>query len=194
LNLQVQNPVYNFSTNNNGIAIVLPAVNVIGQVQVTGSLILGVNTQSNNQLGAAAVLSVDPVLGWITTTYNGQTWPNSFIDSGSNRLFFDDSALATAACVAPQPIDFYCPLQPVSLQASNRTMAAGVSTIDFTVDSVATLNGNNPGFNVLPGIAGPNPFPASFDWGLPFFYGRTVYVGFEGRSAGPTPGPFVAYQ
>ena len=33
----------------------------------------------------------------------------------------------------------------------------------------------------------------SFDWGLPFFFGRSVYTVIEGHSVGTTPGPFYAF-
>jgi hypothetical protein len=53
---------------------------------------------------------------------------------------------------------------------------------------------------VIPGV-GANPniiFPStayagSFDFGLPFFYGRSVYTAIEGRTAGSTTGPYFAF-
>ena len=189
LSAQVQNPVYNFAGDNNGVAIVMSAIGAAGQVTVTGSLILGINTQSNNMLGNAAVLTVDPVLGYFTTTYNGLALPDSFIDSGSNALFFNDSALTACAT----QLGFYCPPQQQTLQASNQHAGGPISTVSFKVDNLETLSTNNSTFNALPNIGGSNPLTLSFDWGLPFFYGRTVFVGFENRTAAQSTGPFFAY-
>ena len=32
----------------------------------------------------------------------------------------------------------------------------------------------------------------TFDWGLPFFYGRSVFTAFEGAAIGGNPVPFFA--
>jgi hypothetical protein len=32
-----------------------------------------------------------------------------------------------------------------------------------------------------------------FDWGLPFFYGRSVFTAIEGQAAGSAVGPYYAY-
>ncbi len=34
---------------------------------------------------------------------------------------------------------------------------------------------------------------ANFTWGIPFFYGRTIYVGINQRTAGLYTGPYYAY-
>ena len=49
----------------------------------------------------------------------------------------------------------------------------------------------NERFTAFTEIGGPNP--GQFDWGLPFFYGRTIFVGIEGQRAGGVTGPFWAY-
>jgi hypothetical protein len=33
----------------------------------------------------------------------------------------------------------------------------------------------------------------TFIWGMPYFYGRPIYVGIEGRTAGNYTGPYFAY-
>lgn len=186
---QVQNPIYNFPTNNNGIAVVMPSVGTIGRVKAAGSLVLGLNTQSNNQLGNAAVVTLDPIAGSFTTTYQGQALTSSFLDSGSNAIYFNDSALTPCT----QILDFYCPAQVLALSASNQQGTSATSNVLFKVDNVETLSAANPSFNALPNVAANNRLVLSFDWGLPFFYDRTVFVGFENRAAGPNTGPFVAY-
>jgi hypothetical protein len=188
LGAQVQNPIFNFQTENNGVAIVFPTVAAVGQLTARGSLILGIDTQSNNQLGAAAVVKLDS-LGYFTTIYNSVALPNSFIDSGSNYLYFNDSSLTLCTTLTTR----YCPASPQTLHATNQLSAGVLSDVTFNIDNAETLNNNNPTFNALPNIAGTNSTPASFDWGLPFFYGRTVFVGFENRSASQSAGPFFAY-
>jgi hypothetical protein len=57
---------------------------------------------------------------------------------------------------------------------------------------VALLS-NNTTFIAFNNLAGSNPLTSSFDWGMPFFYGRTVFFAFEGRSTPSGLGPFLAY-
>ena len=43
-------------------------------------------------------------------------------------------------------------------------------------------------------LGAPQFFANSFDWGLPFFYGRRVYTAIEGTSQpGGLAGPYVAF-
>ena len=87
---QVPNPVTLFA-DNNGVLIQLPAVPDGGSLNVAGSLIFGIGTQSNNGLGSATVYPVPDNGSFaanIITTFKGQSYPNSFIDSGSNGIFF----------------------------------------------------------------------------------------------------------
>ena len=68
---------------------------------VPGSLIFGIGTQSNNGLGSATVYDVPSSgtnAGDFTTIFNGTSYPASFIDSGSNGLFFLNSKRVGCAC------------------------------------------------------------------------------------------------
>jgi hypothetical protein len=188
LSAQVQNPVYRFATNNNGVAVELPTISSAGQLSASGALILGVGTQSNNQLGSATVLTVDGSTGFFTTTYNSQTLGSSFIDSGSNAYFFNDGSLP--ACTTN--VGFYCPVR-TTLTAMNQGVNGAISNVSFDVADVDALTMNNPTFSALPNVAGTNSLASSFDWGLPFFYGKRIYVAIEGQSTSAGPGPFVAY-
>jgi hypothetical protein len=186
---QVPNPVYFFATNNNGVLIQMPAVDSAGQLSARGSLVLGIDTQSNNMLAGHTLLTVDASLGTFTTTYKGAALPVSFIDSGSNGYFFSDSSLP--ACT--QNTGFYCPATLQQLSAVNTGRNNASSTVAFNVANADTITAAHNTWSVFPNVAGSTPLSGSFDFGLPFFYGRSVYVGFEGRSASTGSGPFVAF-
>ncbi|HEX8925659.1 MAG TPA: DUF3443 domain-containing protein [Terriglobales bacterium] len=186
---QVQNPVWMFAHDNNGVIIELPAIATTGAPSATGSLVFGIGTQSNNALGSATVLSLDNA-GNFTTVFNNQTYDQSFIDSGSNGLYFPNAS-NIATCSSNK--SFYCPASTLSLSATNTGANGRSSTVQFSVANAQTLfssgNGSNTAFNDL---AGTNA-PPSFDWGLSFFYGRNVFTSIEGQSTPAGVGPFFAY-
>ncbi len=181
-NSQVTHPVFNFPTDNNGVIVELPSVNDVAPT-VTGSLIFGIGTQSNNGLGSAAVFPLDSSDNF-TTTFNGQSLTASFIDSGSNGLFFPDGSLNVCA----DDNSWYCPASTTVLSATNGSSSAPVS---FSVDNFDTVTTANPNDAAFSNLAGPNT--GGFDWGLPFFYGRNVFTAIDGTTVGNTPGPFFAY-
>jgi Protein of unknown function (DUF3443) len=190
---QVRNSISQFSGDNNGVELVLPAITAVGKPTAAGALVLGIDTQSNNQLGSAAVISVDPLSGNFTTIFNGQTYTRAgFVDSGSNGSFFADASLQTCTT----NVGWYCPPTAVTLSATNQGAGASsaTSTVSFSVASFDALSNANPGFAAYDNIAGPMPAGvAGFDWGLPFFFGRTVAVAFEGMATSAGAGPYVAY-
>ena len=88
---QLQNPVWMFPQDNNGLAITLPQVGGAGSVSLSGSMIFGIGTQSDNTLGGAQAQGADSG-GNFTTTFKGAPYSGSFIDSGSSGYFFLDSS------------------------------------------------------------------------------------------------------
>ena len=213
LTAQVQNPVWMFPTDNNGVVMTLPSVPDTGQTTATGTMIFGIGTQSNNGLGAAAVLPVDPNTGnfaaqFMGTTYNdfngsGSGHGSSFIDSGSNGFFFLDSATLTNQFGLNIPdcpqssglTGFYCPgtTQQISVnvlgETSNGTPSGSARTITFKVANANTLFQSN--FSAFNDVAGENS--NSFDFGLPFFFGKTVFTAIEGQTTPSGNGPYVAF-
>jgi hypothetical protein len=190
--LQVQNPVYRFASNNNGVVIEMPAVGPNGSFGARGSLVLGINTQSNNSLGSATVLPVD-ALGFLTTVYNGQTLAHSIIDSASRGLYFDD---VFPACNATSPAaGLYCPgaAAPLALLASVQGTDGSTKQVDFSVGDGLTLLQAQPTYNAFSNFGGPLGDATGFDWGLPFFYGRSVFVAIEGQSTTGATGPYFAF-
>ncbi len=188
-NIQEPNPVSLFATDNNGSIIDLPAVTSTGQLDVNGSLIFGIDTQSNNQSGTQTVLTVDGNAN-LTMTYDGVAMDQSFIDSGSNGIFFTSNIVLCTGNLS----DFYCPgntlNQTVNLQGQNGVM---VNNLPFMVGNALNMLNANPTFNAFPALAGTNPNPQSFDLGLPFFYGKRVAVALENSKTSAGTGPYVAY-
>lgn len=183
---QVQNPVSHFATDNNGVVIQLPTVPTGGAASVAGTLTFGIGTQSNNALGSAKIFTLDGNFNF-GTTFNGVAYPSSFIDSGSNGIFFLDSATAGLPN-CPLSTGFYCPTTLTPLSATQRGLNGTSNLVAFNAGNVDRVNAT---FSALAEATGSNP--GGFDWGLPFFYGRTVFTAIYGRSTPGGTGPFWAY-
>ena len=182
---QVQNPVALFSRDNNGVMIQLPGLTGAAP-GLSGSMIFGIGTQSNNTVGLAEVFPVNSS-GEFNTTFKGQSYP-AFVDSGSNAFFFLDSSI-TGLSTCTSNSGFYCPTSTQKLSAA--TSSGGPNqTINFSVANADTLFSNRGNF-VFEDLGGPNP--GTFDWGLPFFFGRTVFTAIDARSTPAGIGPFWAY-
>jgi hypothetical protein len=191
---QVQNPVGLLPVDNNGVIVTLPTVPASGSPSVTGSLILGIGTESNNQPSGVTVLPANP-LGQIVTRFHPSpgvsTLNVGIIDSGSTDIFFSDASLSIPLC--PGNLSFlYCPASPLHFSAINTELSGAPSSlVSFQiVDPRPLLQSGNAAIST---IGGPAFSAGVFDWGLPFFFGRTVYVGLSGRTSVLGTGPFWAY-
>ena len=189
---QVWNPVALFAADNNGAILALDRVDDAGAGSASGSLIFGIDTRSNNALGTATVLAVDPASGNLSVTFNSQRLANSFIDSGSNGYFFDDSSIA--GCTRPTEKGFYCPASTQQLSATITSNTGVVALVSFSVANADSLFSKGSGsFSAFDDLGGTNPDSGSFDFGLPFFMGRRVYAAIEQSTTSAGAGPFVAY-
>ena len=181
---QVQNPVALLPVDNNGVLVQIPVVPLGGQASVNGQLILGINTQVNNAPTGVTAFPANQA-GDFTTIFNGTTNTNSFIDSGSNGLFFSDPALTLCA-------PWFCPPSLQSLSATTQGTAGSPSVVvPFQIGNATNLF--NSGNHVFIELGGSIPALAGFDWGLPFFLGKNVFVGIQGKSSTLGAGPLWAY-
>ncbi|WP_345815956.1 DUF3443 domain-containing protein [Paraburkholderia sp. PREW-6R] len=188
--LQVANPIPYFATDNNGSMLTLPAVSG-GAQSVTGQLVFGIGTQSNNALGSAQVIGVSPSNGTFTTVQNGTTYSRSILDSGSTGLFFRTSALPV--CASPNNA-YYCPASTQQLSAMVQGVNGVTGAVNFSVGNATAIAQTYGSDSALPLLAGPAFVTSSiFDWGLPFFYGRNVYAAVEQQATPGGTGPYVAY-
>jgi hypothetical protein len=186
LSSQAMNPVAGFSSDNNGTIIRLPSVPPTGAATATGQLIFGIGTQQNNVMPANVHVVPLDQYGTFTSVYKNHALNPSVIDSGTNVLLFPDSTIPTATADG-----FYVPPSPLTLSAIFRA-SNGVGTpinIPFGIANANTLwASGNSAFNNI-GAKGSGIVL----WGLPFFYGRSVYTVLENASVGSLSGPFEAF-
>lgn len=175
-----------------GVVLSFPSTGSNGARNMVGTLRFGISSLPP----AASRIRLNSI-GQFTTILNGQSYTQSYIDSGSNGFFFDAStAMDLPACTTQK--GFYCPATSRTFTATMRDRLNSDSTVSFTVantDALASLLTLPNGFNNLAGPVSTSTVSTldpTFAWGFPFFLGRTVYTAMEGTSVGGTYGT-VAY-
>jgi hypothetical protein len=199
-NFQVFNPVAALPEHNNGVVLVLPQVTGLGAFKVHGELIFGINSLFNNQLAATANrinLGVDWKNNFasylnVTTTFKDKVVANSYLDTGTNALFFADTGIAN--CVGSS---WFCPADLLHLAAvisNGDNPQLNRTVINFDIGNAdALFSTTNTAFQILGGthVSGGAP-SQSFAWGLPFFYGRRTYLSIW-QQAGAESGPWYSF-
>ena len=195
--VQVRNPVALLPTDNNGIILKLGAVGAAGAPSVAGTLLLGIGTQANNAPGKVTTYATDAA-GNFTTLFGAfkATPITGFLDSGTTTLSLPQVSALPLCASSTQTGDsgLFCPKTNQTLTAANITdKGAAGSSISLQIGNADTLiASSNYVFNNLGSNAGTGT-DTSFDWGLPFFLGRTVYVGLEGKSSTLGSGTYWSY-
>jgi hypothetical protein len=180
-----------------------------GQAADYGNLTFGIGTQSDN--GPSSTVQVfqgsdDASFAGAILTKSGATTVEGYLDSGTNGIEFNSTTITECPANTPPNGPWYCPAGAATTSAVNEgSNSTPVSpSVTINVGNAEQLIQN--GTYALPELGGPFGQPPLFDWGLPFFYGRTIYVGIDGESAfinstcgtcTSTPcscaGPFFAY-
>ena len=191
---QLQNPVALLASDNNGVTVQLPAVMAPGVPTLTGTVYFGVGTQADNAVGSATWLALSNS-GEFTTSYATMTLLNSFMDTGSNGYFFNKASSDAVLKTCTVNTWAYCPTATTAEMATIDPNGTN-RLINFSVDN-ADNDFSTTNDVAFPNLAGPataaNAPSSSFDWGLPFFFGRTVFVLFETKTAGTVTGPATAF-
>jgi hypothetical protein len=137
-------------------------------------------------------------MGYVTSTFNGQTLDESFVDSGSNATYFNytnssgDPIITecqTSGSTTPISV-FYCPASTMTLTAAFVLSDDSTANASFLVANPSSVSST---VTAYPGLAATNPTPDSFDWGLPFFFGRRVAYAIEGAATSVGTGPYIAF-
>lgn len=214
---QSVNVVAEFASDNNGVMITLPDVPAMGAVTVSGTMTFGIGTQTDNALGSAVIYAMDACAAFPTVRFNGVSYTDGvcsgtgsglggLLDTGSNGLFVSDaSTLASEGfgiSDCAQFAGFYCVTSGgTAILSSVRLVAFGgaeTAIVSLNIRDAASLfTTNNAVFNDIGGgSGGTGPSTDSFDLGLPFFLGKTVFVGIAGQAVPGgvnAPNGFVAF-
>jgi hypothetical protein len=192
---QVTNPVALFPQDNNGAMITLPSIPAEGAPSLpfvnpdgsglipAGQLVFGVGTQSNNGLGSATLYSLDESGNFAQVVYNSNTYTlGGAVNSGAKALYLANPVTLGIQTCTDNP--YYCPSStaPVSLGITGANGASG--TVTLNVANADNLFSDNAGFSAFNDLAQPSlpgASPNFFDLGLPFFFGRSVFVGIAGK-------------
>jgi hypothetical protein len=182
---QVRNPVALFGPGyDNGVVITLPAVDGASNVPVQGAVTFGIGTRANNQLGHAKVFKTDGS-GLIATIYGG-TQVRALLDTGNPYIAFHDPDIQR--CTAPASTNLYCLATVQQNTAINQSTNGMRDTVTVTITqptSKAPVQAGSFGRYVDAGTG--------LTWGLPFYFGRTVFTAIDGKSTPAGTGPYIAY-
>jgi hypothetical protein len=149
---------------------------------------------------ATTTCTSNPGYLYFNTVVGSSSYPDSYIDSGSNAYFFIDSSIAhtcTSSTWSATTGGWYCPpgSTAVTRSAILSDWSSNTATADFSIANSDLLFGtSSTAFNNLGGSFG-NSAPGAaqaFVWGLPFFYGRSVYTSIWGQSLSSN-GPWNAF-
>ena len=191
VSMQVQNPVGLFATDNNGVLIQLPSVPAYGAATVSGSLIFGIGTQSNNALGNVTVYSVDPGTGYLTAYINNKRYPDSFVDSGSSAYFLP-RGLATV-CTSQMSQGYFCPNGTINFNVTVQGNNGASGQTSISIANADNLFNGEPAYTAFGNLGAVNSDDTSIDLGLPFFFGRNIFTAIENKSTPGGTGPYVAF-
>jgi hypothetical protein len=188
---QIKNPVASLPVDRNGVLIQLPSAPLGGAPSLDGLLILGIGTQANNTPSPLPTVLPINQNGFFTTVYNGVSNSRSFVDTGSNGLFFPSSLPLCSNDPTNALSDWYCPTTTTAQSATLVGISGTPSrNVQFNIGNFSDLffSTNN---NVFSEVGGPSNF--GFDWGLPFFMGRNVFIGIDGTTSVLGTGPYLAF-
>jgi hypothetical protein len=185
---QVPNPVAVLPLDNNGVMVQLPVVLPDGSPSASGYLVLGVGTRANNSPSGVTTYATDQS-GDLLTSFNGTFYP-SFIDTGTNGLFFPAASTGLLPLCPWPNTTWYCPPSITNLSAINMGASGSpTGSVSFQIGNFfSLLNSSNSVFSDIGGDE-----VGAFGWGLPFFLGKNIFLGIEGTASSLGSGPYWAY-
>jgi hypothetical protein len=179
--------------DNNGVILKLPGVPLGGRASANGYLVLGIGTRENNTPSQVTTYTLNSSTGDFYTNWNNKNY-TSFLDSGSNGIYISPplpDSLSDCSQTNPSLSQWFCPSSLMNFFAITTGFSGSPSfVIPFQIGNLIELAQSSN--HVFVEIGGSTPGDL-FDWGLPFFLGRNIYFGLEGKTSPLGVGPYWAY-
>jgi len=181
------NPIINLPQDNNGYQIVMPSIPIDGSSQVTGALVLGLNTQSNNNLSqtgtsASNMLALDSKQR-VALYIDGVSY-GALIDSGTSVNTLSTTNVPTCGASAPlaycsspitmQPIQLAAAVKPTIVLVASLYIGNWLNLLATNLPAIGTLTAKTPSTVVANGVQSI--------LGAPFFYGKRISFGITGQT------------
>lgn len=180
-NIAVPNPVTRLDQHNNGLVLQFPPVGLAGETTLKGTMTLGLNTANNNATSGVKFFGVSDAAR-LRITLAGRSY-NGLIDSGSNYYHFPSRYMAPC-----EGTIFFCPSKPETVPITIQSWDLASSlTSELLIDDYRNYNG----MAAQPGLAGYDSGATELVLGLPYFYGRKVYVAIQGKGTASVPAPAI---
>jgi hypothetical protein len=180
---QLVNPISQVPAYNNGAILAVDAPAATGSKSATGTLTLGIDIDGTNQLGTTPLLTVSSI-GGFTTSFAGTVY-TSYISSAATANYFPSSTITLC-----DDSNFYCPATPLT-ETATLIGANNTQVVETFAVTNADVDFDNADFSALPGLSGP--YSANFIWGVPFFYGKSVYLLYAGQTVAGVTGPAIGF-
>ncbi len=181
------NPVAAFSQDNNGLILSLPNISTPTNGPVVGTITFGLDTESNNTVSSTVTTVLgDPTATWPvgffrSTTENIET--RAIFDSGTPTLDFYSATMAK--CTESAWVAFYCPEPSPQAWAStiNNYSGGAQTAISNSIVNYELIYPTGQGPSIVPYIGEiANPLDDITIYGLPYFFGKSIYLGLKGDS------------
>jgi hypothetical protein len=180
---QLVNPISQVPAYNNGAILALDAPAATGSQSATGTLTLGIDIDGTNQLGTTPLLTVSSI-GAFTTSFAGTVY-TSYISSAATANYFPSGTITVC-----DDSNFYCPATPLT-ETATLIGANNTQVVETFAVTNADVDFDNADFSALPGLSGL--YSANFIWGVPFFYGKSVYLLYPGQTVAGVTGPAIGF-
>ncbi len=210
LSSQASNPIALLNSGQvNGITISLPAAADPGATTASGTLTLGVSTNTGNTPPSTAKFYGLNPYALFSTQFNSTNYLG-VVDSGTELYLFTDASITS--CPVGSSVELYCPASTLSLSATfgetaDVVHARGTSgAVGFSIQNYANVPNSDL---VAPDIGTPCGLYLNgicytattatqslpyFIWGLPFYFGRSIYFVYQGATAGNVQGPALGFN